>query len=118
MALVAWREPGLTMEPHEATFTTMFTVGVRELKNKLSHYVARARSGETVVITDRGQIVAELSPPSHHPKTGRPAITLDDLRRKGVLYGGGSNESSLYPSMPRLLKRSVSSLLDEERGAR
>jgi prevent-host-death family protein len=60
----------------------MPTVGLRELKNKLSKYVARARSGESVSITDRGQIVAELSPAKRYTHTGAPLVTLNDLRRK------------------------------------
>ena len=96
----------------------MSTVGLRELKNKLSKYVALARSGESVSITDRGHIVAELSPAKRHPGTGEPTATLEDLRRKGILYGGGPNKAKEYPAMPRALKRSASSLLDEERGSR
>jgi prevent-host-death family protein len=41
----------------------MKTVGVRELKNRLSEYIRRAKSGEGVLVTDRGQVVAELTPP-------------------------------------------------------
>jgi prevent-host-death family protein len=44
----------------------MRTVGLKILKNKLSEYVRRAAAGETIIITDRGRIVAELVPP--HPK--------------------------------------------------
>lgn len=36
-------------------------VGIRELKAKLSHYVARASEGESVTITDRGKPVAQLT---------------------------------------------------------
>jgi prevent-host-death family protein len=35
-------------------------VGIRELRDRLKHYVATARSGEDVIITDRGQPVARL----------------------------------------------------------
>jgi len=38
----------------------MTTVGIRELKAHLSHYVRRARQGERVIVTDRGREVAEL----------------------------------------------------------
>ncbi len=38
-------------------------VGIRELKTKLSHYVARATRGETITVTDRGRPVAVLGPP-------------------------------------------------------
>lgn len=41
----------------------MTAVGVRKLKDHLSAYLRRARSGETVRITDRGEVVAELRPP-------------------------------------------------------
>jgi len=37
-------------------------VGIRELKAKLSHYVAKAADGTAVVITDRGKPVARLVP--------------------------------------------------------
>lgn len=35
-------------------------VGIRELRDRLKHYVATARGGEDVIITDRGQPVARL----------------------------------------------------------
>ena len=41
----------------------MQTVGVRELKNKLSEYLRRVRLGERVLVIDRGEVVAELLPP-------------------------------------------------------
>jgi prevent-host-death family protein len=96
----------------------MATVGLREFKNKLSKYVTRARNGENVSITDRGQMVAELIPVKRLSQAGRPMTTLDELRRRGVLYGTGRNTATLYPAMPRVLKPLASSLLDEERGSR
>ena len=35
-------------------------VGLRELKNGLSRYVARVREGEEIVVTERGSPVARL----------------------------------------------------------
>lgn len=43
----------------------MVTVGVRELKNRLTYYLKRTRSGERVVVTDRGMPVAVLHEVSH-----------------------------------------------------
>ncbi|MEI9888281.1 MAG: type II toxin-antitoxin system prevent-host-death family antitoxin [Rhizomicrobium sp.] len=40
----------------------MKTVGIRELKNSLSTYVREAKDGETIVVTDRGEPVAQLAP--------------------------------------------------------
>jgi prevent-host-death family protein len=41
----------------------MRMVGLKVLKNKLSEYVRLAAAGETVVITDRNRVVAEIVPP-------------------------------------------------------
>lgn len=39
-----------------------FIVGSRELKTRLGQYLNRIRRGETLLITDRGEPVAELRP--------------------------------------------------------
>ncbi len=41
----------------------MRTVGLKTLKNKLSEFVRLASAGETIVVTDRNRIVAEIVPP-------------------------------------------------------
>jgi prevent-host-death family protein len=41
----------------------MREVGLKLLKNKLSEYVRLAAGGETIVVTDRGRVVAEIVPP-------------------------------------------------------
>jgi antitoxin (DNA-binding transcriptional repressor) of toxin-antitoxin stability system len=51
----------------------MRSVGIKTLKNKLSEYVRLAASGETVLVTDRDRVVAELTA----PRAGR-AERLDD----------------------------------------
>jgi prevent-host-death family protein len=40
----------------------MTTIGVRELRRDASRWIARARAGEVVVVTDRGRPVAQLGP--------------------------------------------------------
>ena len=42
----------------------MRAVGLKALKNKLSQYVKLAAGGETVLVTDRDKVVAELVPPT------------------------------------------------------
>src|SRR5260370_37920384 len=42
----------------------MRSVGIKVLKNKLSEYVRLAAGGETVLVTDRDRVVAEIGPPS------------------------------------------------------
>ena len=41
----------------------MRAVGIKILKNKLSEYVRLAASGESVLVTDRDRVVAQLGPP-------------------------------------------------------
>ncbi len=43
----------------------METIGIRELKNRLSKYVRKVEAGEVVIVTDRGTVVAELVPPGY-----------------------------------------------------
>ena len=38
------------------------TVGIRDLKNQLSRFVAQVRQGQEVMVTDRGVAVARLVP--------------------------------------------------------
>lgn len=41
----------------------MHSVDIKALKDRFSEYVRAAASGETVLVTDRGQVVAELISP-------------------------------------------------------
>ncbi len=43
---------------------SMRAIGIKILKNKLSEYVRLAAAGESVLVTDRDRVVAELGPPS------------------------------------------------------
>jgi prevent-host-death family protein len=54
-------------------------VGVRELRQNLSVYLARIARGETLEVTDRGQPVAILAP------LPKPVSVLDRLEREGLL---------------------------------
>ncbi|HEX2163548.1 MAG TPA: type II toxin-antitoxin system prevent-host-death family antitoxin [Thermoanaerobaculia bacterium] len=49
----------------------MATVGARELKLRLGRYLRQVRSGETILVTERGRPIAELRPLS------RSALDLD-----------------------------------------
>ena len=97
----------------------MKSVGLRELKNRLSEYVREVRSGEGVLVTDRGEVVAELIPPGQGSDERGVPSGLVALARRGQLTLGASNSAELYPKLPRLLKRrQVTELLNEERGTR
>lgn len=40
----------------------MSSVGIKELKNRLTHYLRRTKQGEEVVITERGKPIALIQP--------------------------------------------------------
>jgi antitoxin (DNA-binding transcriptional repressor) of toxin-antitoxin stability system len=97
----------------------MKAVGLRELKNRLSEYVRDVRAGEGILVTDRGQVVAELNPPGHGAAALDVTPGLAALVRKGLIEPGASNEAARYPRLPRALRRArAADLLDAERGGR
>lgn len=61
----------------------MRSVGIKTLKNKLSEYVRLAAGGETVLVTDRDRVVAELIP----PRPGRSPLLADALLAEAVREG-------------------------------
>jgi len=44
--------------------STVDRIGVRELRQNASRYLARVATGETIEVTDRGRLVALLVPPA------------------------------------------------------
>lgn len=97
----------------------MQTVGVRELKNRLSEFIRRVRAGEGLLVTDRGEVVAALTPPGQRADASLPPGLLG-LARPGLLTIGAPGDSSLYPALPRARSspRRAARLLDDERGSR
>ena len=58
----------------------MRSVGLKTLKNKLREYVRLAATGEIVLVTDRGRVVAEIGPPSRSILSNAPLL---DAFRQG-----------------------------------
>ena len=63
----------------------MHSVGIKTLKNRLSEYVRAAAAGETVLVTDRGQVVAELVSPRVRADASPAERVLGELLRQGLL---------------------------------
>jgi prevent-host-death family protein len=57
-------------------------IGIKALKNDLSKYIRAVAAGETVLVTHRGHVVAEIAPPrvSDHPLEANPLLA-EDVRR-------------------------------------
>lgn len=88
----------------------MRAVGLRVLKNRLSEYVRLAASGETVLVTDRERVVAELVP----PREGRAPLLADAVLAETVRKGWLSPAlGAADPSVPRRPLMTLGRLLAE-----
>jgi prevent-host-death family protein len=63
----------------------MKTATITEMKNGLSAIIDRVRAGESVLITDRGLVVARLEPVTTAPD---PIGRLHRLERAGIIRIG------------------------------
>jgi prevent-host-death family protein len=86
------------------------TVGVRELKARLSHYLRRVKSGERLGVTERGEIVAVLMPAGPKPEMER---LLGLVRDGKAAWKGGKPAGSAYPIKTK--GRLVSDIVIEDR---
>ena len=68
----------------------MITVGIREIKNRLSEYLRKAKAGERVIVTEHGKPVAIIT---------RPGGVVDEriegmIRERQASWGGGKPRGS------------------------
>lgn len=99
----------------------MKAVGIKQFKARLSEYVRLAKAGETVLVTEREEVVAELRPARRQPQ---PSTDLEDIL--GALADAGDVERAAVPKgdwawkskglgLPRGTGRKVLDALREER---
>ena len=87
------------------------SVGIRELRQNLSRYVARTVRGESFDVTDRGRPVGRLVP----PPTGE--AWLDALVAEGRIRPGAASVATL-PLRRRAAQGSIDEALEAEREER
>jgi antitoxin (DNA-binding transcriptional repressor) of toxin-antitoxin stability system len=73
----------LTMAAAGSYESFMRSVGIKALKRRLSDYLRIAATGEIVLVTERGRVVAELGP----PRQSRNAFAGDGLLAEAVREG-------------------------------
>lgn len=78
----------------------MRSVGIKMLKNKLSEYVQLAASGETVLVTDRDRVVAELVPPRQERSEMLADALLANAVREGWLTPPSIHDRQPPPRIP------------------
>lgn len=94
----------------------MRTVGVRELKAHLSRVLRDVQAGESVLVTDRGRVIAEM----RRPDAGAPAATPFERALARLAAGGelrlAERVAGAYPASPlRSPRGTARALLDADR---
>ncbi len=93
------------------------TVGIRELKNRLSEYLREVRLGITILVTDRGTAIAEIREPSMRGAPLADSSLLEAWIDEGKVRGPLSAKEKAGPTSVRLPDGTSQALLDQERGA-
>ncbi len=70
----------------------MTRVGIRELKSKLSYYLAQVKEGEPVEVTERGVPIAVIMPPARTEQD-----VMQDLVRRGIVSWSGGKPQGAHP---------------------
>ncbi len=96
----------------------MRAVGIRNLKNKLSEYLRLVASGETVLVTDRDRVVAELVPPRVSRSPLLADALLADAVRKGWLTPPLHVREDPPARLPVAGSREISRELQDDRSDR
>ena len=97
----------------------MRSVGLKVLNNKLSEYVRLAAAGETVLVTDRDRVVAEIVPPRAERSPILADALLADMVRKGLLTPPAAPGTGPPPApAPIMTLEQLLEMLDDVRGDR
>lgn len=83
-------------------------VGVRELRDNLSRWIARAKRGQEVVITERGKPVARLTRVGESP-------ALERLVAKGIITPPTQRKTRIRQQDLVKTRGSVSDLVKDQR---
>jgi prevent-host-death family protein len=85
-------------------------VGVRELKNRLSSYLERVKSGEKLAVTERGRIIAYIISSEKSPAYEE---LIQFVREDKAVWNGGKPAGSAKPVPAK--GKPVSRIVIEER---
>ena len=86
------------------------TVGVRELKARLSEYLRQVKQGRTLVITEHGKPVGRLIPQGQSLDE-----RLEELQRAGLIRWNGKKLSPAKPIAKLRGKKTIAEIIIEDR---
>ena len=91
----------------------MKTVGVKDLKNRLSYYLSFVKSGEDLLITERGKAVARII--TEDPERTLLRNSLRPLIMKGLVSFPSQSINKDIPDPLEVPGRPVSEMVIEDR---
>jgi antitoxin (DNA-binding transcriptional repressor) of toxin-antitoxin stability system len=93
----------------------MKTVGIAELKNRLSYYLRCVERGEPILVRTRDRVIARIDRVDAHAATpGTDAEWLDRLERRGIIRRGtGKLSPQWLARRPAVAADVVAALLRE-----
>jgi antitoxin (DNA-binding transcriptional repressor) of toxin-antitoxin stability system len=87
----------------------MIMVGIREIKNRMSEFIRKAKAGERIVVTERGKPVAVITRPG-----GIDYEAIEGMiHERQASWGGGKPRGSRRP--PKIKGASVADAVIEDR---
>ena len=93
----------------------MLTVGVRELKNRLTYYLKAVKQGDDIVVTERGTPVAILHNLDHDEEKASVEERMASLARDGRI---SLPQKTVFPPVERVMIKGVplsKTIVDERR---
>ena len=87
-----------------------YTVGVREFKARLSHYIREIQAGHTITVTDRGRPVGYLV-----PATTDLQSRLQAMQNAGLLHWSGHKPKLGNPVGRLKVQNSLTQIISEMR---
>lgn len=91
----------------------MHEAGIKEIKNNLSRYLARVKSGEEILITERGKPIARIIKEGEGNTSVRHA--LGSLIQKGLIVMPSQSINRSKPPQVKVSGKSVSDMVIEDR---
>jgi|FaiFalDrversion2_1042247.scaffolds.fasta_scaffold10626_1 prevent-host-death family protein len=89
----------------------MITVGIRELRNRLSLYLKQVAEGQQIKVTNRGEVIALLIPAKGGKKIDKELIAL--VEEGLASWAGGKPQGASRPVKGR--GRPLSEIIIEDR---
>lgn len=91
----------------------MNTAGIKEIKNNLSRYLAMVKSGEEILITERGKPIARIV--KENEKTNSIRRILNPLIEKGLITMPIRPMAKDAPPRIRAAGKSTADMVSEDR---